>query len=51
MKNMVWTPNAEKDQKANQYLEEINHAPYEVIFAMGIALFCLFTLIVLVGIF
>ncbi|WP_346289784.1 hypothetical protein [Sphaerothrix gracilis] len=51
MKDMVWKPDKEQDQKANQYLEQINHAPYEVIFTVGFAIFCLFTLVVLIGIF
>jgi hypothetical protein len=50
MKPMIWKPE-EGDQKFNAYLDRINHAPYEVILAISLALFCLFTLIVIIGIF
>ncbi|HEY9622746.1 MAG TPA: hypothetical protein V6C78_20480 [Crinalium sp.] len=50
MKPMIWHPE-EKDQKVNQYLEQINHAPYIQIIALGTVIFCLFTLFVLVGAF
>ncbi|MEM9165031.1 MAG: hypothetical protein AAGC54_18425 [Cyanobacteria bacterium P01_F01_bin.4] len=48
MKPMVWAPE-EKDQKVNQYLESINHAPYEMIAVVVMGLFCLFTAAVLIG--
>jgi hypothetical protein len=48
MKPMVWVPE-EKDQKVNQYLEQINHAPYELIIAATLGIFCLFTAVVLIG--
>jgi hypothetical protein len=48
MKPMVWVPE-EKDRKVNQYLEQINHAPYELIIASMFGIFCLFTAIVLIG--
>ncbi len=50
MKNMIWHPE-ENDQKVNQYLAQTNHAPYEAIAAIGLAVFCLFTLLVLFGTF
>ncbi len=50
MKPMVWHPE-EKDERVNQYLDRVNHAPYVTIYAMLIALFCLFTFVVLVGSF
>lgn len=50
MKPMIWHPE-EKDQKVNQYLEQINHAPYIRIIAMVLGLFCLFTVLVLMGAF
>lgn len=50
MKPMIWKPE-EGDQEVNAYLDEINHAPYEVIFAILLALFCLFTLVVIIGVF
>ncbi len=43
MKPMIWHPE-EKDQKVNQYLEQINHAPYAAIMGLLIGLLCLFTL-------
>jgi hypothetical protein len=48
MKPMIWAPD-EHDKEVNQYLEQINHAPYEVIAAMIMILFCLFTAVVLIG--
>lgn len=50
MKPMIWHPE-EKDEKVNRYLDKINHAPYEVIAAFAIGVFCLFTLLILVGSF
>jgi hypothetical protein len=50
MKPMIWRPE-ENDQKVNQYLDRINHAPYLLIIGLSIGLFCLFSLLVLVGIF
>ncbi|MEO1347969.1 MAG: hypothetical protein AAFW84_04100 [Cyanobacteria bacterium J06635_15] len=50
MKPMIWHPE-EDDNKANQYLESINHAPYEIIAGIILGVFCLFTLMVIVGIF
>lgn len=50
MKPMIWHPE-EKDSQVNQYLEQINHAPYITIAAIGLAIFCLFTMMVLLGSF
>lgn len=50
MKPMIWHPE-EKDQKVNQYLDSINHAPYGMIIGLSIGLFCLFSLLILVGVF
>lgn len=50
MKPMIWHPE-EKDQKVNQYLEQINHAPYWTIVALVLGLFCVFSLLILVGSF
>jgi hypothetical protein len=49
MKSMVWAPDEEHDRKVNQYLEGVNHAPYEMIAASILGFICLFTLFVLVG--
>ena len=51
MQDMRWAPNEEKDQKVNQYLEKINHAPYAMIFVIVAVLFCLSTVLFLVGVF
>ena len=50
MKDMIWHPE-DKDRKVNQYLDRTNRAPYETIIAVGFAIFCLFTLLVLFGTF
>jgi hypothetical protein len=50
MKPMVWHPE-EKDAAVNQYLEQVNRAPYALIFALLLSGFCVFTLLVLLGIF
>ena len=50
MKPMIWHPE-EKDEKVNQYLDRINHAPYPTIAAVLIGLLCVFTFVVLVGSF
>lgn len=41
----------EKDRRINQRLDEMNHAPYFEIFAIVTVVFCLFTLVVLLGVF
>lgn len=50
MKPMIWHPE-EKDQKVNEYFEQINHAPYATIFTWMIVLFCLFSFTVLLASF
>lgn len=50
MKPMTWHPE-EQDEKVNQHLEEVNHAPYGTILFLGIGLLCLFTFIILISIF
>ncbi len=47
---MVWHPE-EKDSKVNEYLETTNHAPYAVIAGTVMAVFCVFTTLVLLGTF
>ncbi len=47
---MVWHPE-EKDRKVNEYLEATNHAPYAVIAATIMAIFCAFTVLILLGTF
>ena len=51
MKSMVWVPAPEKDRKANQYLDQVNHAPYELIMAIAAVSFVVLTFTVLVGSF
>ena len=51
MKDMHFKPLTEEDRKKNEYLEQINHAPYFTIFLVIAALFTGFTLAVLVGAF
>ena len=50
MKQMVWQPE-ERDERVNQYLDKINHAPYQSIVTISIVAFCLFTAAILIGIF
>ena len=50
MKGMTWHPEPQ-DEKVNQYLEKTNHAPYPTIFAITIGVFCVFTALVLMGVF
>lgn len=51
MKSMVWVPSPEQDRKANQYLDQVNHAPYEVIMAAIAISVVALTFTVLVGSF
>ncbi|MBT9315034.1 hypothetical protein [Leptothoe spongobia] len=48
MKSMIWKPE-EHDRLVNDYLEAENHAPYEMIWALGVVTFCLLTAVVLIG--
>jgi hypothetical protein len=50
MRPMIWHPE-EKDTEVNHYLDQMNHAPYATIFALILGLICLFTGVVLIGIF
>jgi hypothetical protein len=50
MKPMIWHPE-DQDRKVNEYLDRANHAPYQLIIALSIALICAITLMVLVGSF
>lgn len=50
MKPMIWHPE-EKDQRINQYLAQINHAPYPLIFGIMAILMVLMVSFVLLGIF
>ena len=50
MRSMVWHPE-EKDAKVNNYLEQANHPPYRVVAAVLLAVFCSFTVLVLIGSF
>ncbi len=50
MKPMVWYPE-EKDQKINEYLDQTNHAPYELIIGLSIGLFCLIAFVFLLASF
>lgn len=50
MKPMIWHPE-EKDAKVNQYLDQMNHAPYELIAALLLGAFCVLTFIFLIGLF
>lgn len=48
MKPMIWQPE-QSDKNVNEYLDQINHAPYALIVFLGFGLFCLATLVTLVG--
>ena len=50
MKEMIWHPEP-KDGQVNQYLEQINHAPYWRIFSIVSLIFRAFTFLVLMGVF
>lgn len=50
MKPINWLPE-ENDEKANQYLDQINRAPYATIAAILVGLLCLFTFVILVSSF
>jgi hypothetical protein len=41
----------EKERRINQRLDAMNHAPYFEIFVIALAIFCLFTVVVLLGVF
>lgn len=48
MKPMIWQPKP-SDKYVNQYLDEVNHAPYALIMALVLGLFCLVTFVTLMG--
>ncbi len=50
MKPMIWHPE-EKDHRVNQYLDNMNHAPYPTIIAAVFGLFCVFTIAMLLASF
>lgn len=50
MDDMTWKPE-EKDEKVNEYLEEVNTAPYPTIMMVALGVFSVLTLVVLIGIF
>lgn len=50
MKSMIWHPE-DKDAAVSEYLSQLNHAPYAVIFSLLLGGFCCFTFLVLLGIF
>jgi hypothetical protein len=50
MKPMIWHPEA-KDRQVNEYLRQVNHAPYEIIALVLLGIICLFTSTILIGIF
>jgi hypothetical protein len=50
MKPMIWQPEPH-DQRVNQYLAQINHAPYASIAAISFTLFGLFVAAILIGSF
>ena len=46
MKPMIWHPEP-SDERVNEYLDSTNREPWLAIFAVGIAVVSLFTLLVL----
>lgn len=50
MKPMIWRPE-DNDHRVNQYLDEMNHAPYPTIVALVFGLLCVFTIVFLLGSF
>lgn len=50
MKPMIWHPE-EKDAKVNQYLENLNHAPYEAIAFLSLGIVAILTFVILLGVF
>ncbi len=45
---MIWQPE-QSDKTVNQYLDQMNHAPYALIVILVFGIFCLGTLITLMG--
>jgi hypothetical protein len=50
MKPMIFHPD-DKDQQVRDYFNQINHAPYPTIAVVSVVVFCLLTLMVLIGSF
>lgn len=50
MKPMIWHPEA-KDRKVNEYLSRVNRAPYGMIVVGLFGAVCLFTAMILIGIY
>lgn len=50
MKPMIWRPE-DKDQRVNQYLDKMNHAPYPTIIVAVVSLVTAFTIVFLLGSF
>jgi hypothetical protein len=48
MKPMIWHPE-EQDRKVNEYLEQVNHAPYATISFLILASIFAVTFLVLLG--
>ncbi|EAZ88470.1 hypothetical protein [Crocosphaera chwakensis] len=51
MHDMYFKPLSKEDRKKNEYLEQVNHAPYFMISMIIMAVFILFTTAVLLGVF
>jgi Fe2+ transport system protein B len=50
MRSMIWHPEA-KDREVNRYLDRVNRAPYFGLTIATLGIFCLFTVLILLGIF
>ncbi len=50
MKPMIWRPEA-NDHQVNQYLDNMNHAPYPTIVALVFGFLSVFTIVFLLGSF
>jgi hypothetical protein len=50
MRPMIWHPEA-KDREVNRYLDRMNRAPYFGLTIATLGIFCLFTVLILLGIF
>lgn len=44
-------PSDKSSSKTREYLDRVNHAPYFTIIASAMGIFCLFTLILVAGVF
>jgi hypothetical protein len=52
MKGLDWMPDDQaRNQKIDQYLERVNHAPYLSILLFAMAVFCLFAGVILISVF